>query len=385
MMSKHGYIRKRFDEVFDLQMGKTPDRKNLSFFGGNNVWLSIKDMGAKYLSSSNECITDEAIEASGIKKVKKGTVVMSFKLTVGKCGITNCDLFTNEAIMAFNVKSNYNIKPEFLYFYLQGYKWQGANKAVMGLTLNKATISKQFIEIPPIEAQEAIVAELDEINEAIAEMQQQIADLDTLAQSTFYDMFGDPVTNPKGWDIKKLGEVATDKLSYGSGASATSYDGEIRYIRITDIKDNGELNDDVVSPNSIDIKYLLKEGDILFARSGATVGKTYCHSIKNGKCLYAGYLIRMIPNRELVLPVFVFAYTRTNFYRSFVEMSQRAVAQPNINAQQYSNLDIPVPPLTLQQDFAEKVEAIEAAKAELNAQIDEMQTLLASRMDYYFD
>ena len=79
---KHNWTYKRFDEVFDLQMGKTPDRKNLQFFEGNNVWVSIRDMVSKEIDDSNEHISDSAVTSTNIRKVKKGTVIMSFKLTV---------------------------------------------------------------------------------------------------------------------------------------------------------------------------------------------------------------------------------------------------------------------------------------------------------------
>ena len=111
-----GWEYKRFDEVFDLQMGKTPDRKQLDYFNGNNVWASIRDLTEKELNDSNEHISDKAIKETNIRKVSKGTVLMSFKLTVGKCAIAARDLYTNEAIMAFNLKEGYDIDSSFLYY-----------------------------------------------------------------------------------------------------------------------------------------------------------------------------------------------------------------------------------------------------------------------------
>ncbi len=249
---------------------------------------------------------------------------------------------------------------------------------------DKKAISEYLIPIPPYDLQNSIVAELDSINESITLLQQQVKDLDALAQSVFYDMFGDPITNYKGWDIKSLKDVSKEKLSYGSGASAVAFDKKIRYIRITDIDDFGNLKEEKVSPSEYDEKYLLSEGDILFARSGATVGKTYCHKTEYGNCIYAGYLIRLIPNKAIVLPSYVFGFTKTQYYQIFVENSQRAVAQPNINAKQYGDLKICVPPLSLQQSYDQKVASIEETKSNLNAQIADLQTLLAARMQYWF-
>lgn len=381
-MSKHEHIRKRFDEVFDLQMGKTPDRKTLSLFGGENIWLSIKDMGAKYLKDSNEHITDEAVKVSGIKKVKKGTVVMSFKLTVGKCGIAAVDLFTNEAIMAFNVKDGFNIKNDFLYYYLQGYKWQGANKAVMGLTLNKATISKQRISIPPMAEQEAIVAELDEINEAIEALQQQVADLDTLAKATFYEMFGDPVTNPHSWPVKKLGDVATSKIGLTYKPTDVNNDG-IVVLRSSNIQNSIiDLNDIVRVQAKVPPEKIVRPNDILMCtRNGSfrLVGKVALISNIDEEMTYGAFMTVIRSNYYHYL----FQYFKSPSYRLQLG-SAKTTTINQITVKMLNELSLPIPPLALQREFAERVEAIEAAKAELSAQIAEMQTLLASRMDFWF-
>lgn len=244
---------------------------------------------------------------------------------------------------------------------------------------------KENIPTPSLATQLAIVSELDKINELIRLKKEQLKDFDNLAQSLFYEMFGDPVENEKGWEVKKIKDIATEKLSYGSGASAVPFNKSVRYIRITDINEYGELKDEKVSPNIYDEKYLLAEGDILFARSGATVGKTYLHKQNEIPCIYAGYLIRLRPNELLVLPNYVYYYTKSNYYKSFICANQRVVAQPNINAKQYGDLDIPLPPLSLQRLFAQRIEQIEREKSEVQKSIQDLETLLASRMQYWFE
>lgn len=251
--------------------------------------------------------------------------------------------------------------------------------------LDVKSFKKLTIAIPPKSTQLAIVTELDKINELIRLKKEQLKDFDNLAQSLFYEMFGDPVENEKGWEVKKIKDIATEKLSYGSGASAVPFNKSVRYIRITDINEYGELKDEKVSPNIFDEKYLLAEGDILFARSGATVGKTYLHKQNEIPCIYAGYLIRLRPNELLVLPNYVYYYTKSNYYKSFICANQRVVAQPNINAKQYGDLDIPLPPLSLQRLFAQRIEQIEREKSEVQKSIQDLETLLASRMQYWFE
>ena len=256
-----------------------------------------------------------------------------------------------------------------------------------GININNlkwSDLSDFRIPMLPLAEQERIVAELDLLQGIIDKQKAQLKELDTLAQSIFYDMFGDPVENEKGWPSSTLLDISTGKLSYGSGASAIDYDGKIRYIRITDIDDNGSLRGEAVSPSDYNEKYLLHDGDILFARTGATVGKTYLHKKENGNCIYAGYLIRLVPNKDLVLPEYVFGFTKTLYYKRFVALAQKAVAQPNINAEQYGSLLIGVPPISLQQAFATKIEAIERQKASINASIAETQKLFDYTMDKYF-
>ncbi len=274
---------------------------------------------------------------------------------------------------------------KFLYYFCIDFNFEKLNKAVTIPSLVKSDLLKIDMPVPPVSEQQHIVEELDLLSSIIEKKKAQLNELDNLAQSLFYEMFGDPITNEKGWEVRKLADISKEKLSYGSGASAIPYDGKMRYIRITDINDSGELNDNIVSPNSFNEKYLLNDGDILFARSGATVGKTYYHKVKNGKCIYAGYLIRLIPNADIVLPSYVFGYTKTQYYMEFVKSAQNAVAQPNINAKQYGNLDICIPPLSLQQQFTSKLEAIEHQKELIKKSIKEVETLFNSRMDYYFN
>ena len=166
-------------------------------------------------------------------------------------------------------------------------------------------------------------------------------------QSQFIARFG--TTERSKYPVKTLREIAVSSGEYGANTPATKFNPEIgRYIRITDIDDSGNLNNDMVSPEVAEDKYLLQNGDLLFARTGATVGKTYLH--KEGKALYAGYLIKY-RFLDIVLPDFVFAYTHSQEYYKWVELTQKVGAQPNISAKQYDGLRIIVPPFEEQKSF----------------------------------
>ena len=380
---REGWTYKKLGEVCETSSGGTPSKSHLEYYESGTIpWLRSGEVAQGLIYDAELRITDLGLEKSSAKIFPVDTVVLAmYGATVGQVGLLKKEMATNQAICG--ILPNRSFNPMFLLYTLKSKKSVFLRDAVGGAqpNISQNLIKNTTIPIPPLSEQHRIVSELDLLSSIIEKKKAQLKEYDQLAQSIFYDMFGDPVTNERGWEVKKLGEVAKEKLSYGSGASAVPYNNEIRYVRITDIKDDGELNCDIVSPNTYDDKYLLNDGDILFARSGATVGKTFLYKGKYGKCIYAGYLIRLIPNTKIVLPSYVYGFTKSSYYRSFVAKVQNAVAQPNINAKQYSELSIPLPPLPLQQSFASKIEAIEHQKALVQQSIAETESLFNSRMD----
>ena len=369
-------------------MGKTPSRNNSDYWNTkDNKWISIADLSKceKYITDTKEYISDIAIKESGINPIPANTVVMSFKLSIGKTAITKEVIYSNEAIMSFRDKKTIELLPDYTYYLMMSKRWdEGTNKAVMGKTLNKATLSEIKVSVHDIAEQQRIVNVLDKLTTLIDKRKKQLKKLDELVKSRFVEMFGDPVENPYSWEQTTLKNISIGKLSYGSGASACEYDGKTRYIRITDIDSCGRLNEDVVSPSIIEEKYILNDGDILFARSGATVGKSYRYRKSDGKCLYAGYLIRLIPNAELVLPDYVFYYTKTSYYERFIASNIKVVAQPNINAQQYGDLTICIPPMELQKEFIAFVEQVDKSKFEIKQSLEKLELLKKALMQKYF-
>ena len=222
-------MRVKLKDAFNLQMGKTPSRADLSLWGGNNKWISIADIGSakKHISSTKECITDEGVSRSGIKVVPEGTVIMSFKLSIGKTAIVSEDMYTNEAIMAFIDNGTYCIDPNYLYHLCCGTDWtQGGNKAVMGLTLNKATLSEMEIELPTIEEQREIASILDQLDAIIEKRHDELNMIEQLVKSRFIELFGDLASPDCKWKTKKLVEtcVAADDIKCGPFGTQLSKD-----------------------------------------------------------------------------------------------------------------------------------------------------------------
>ena len=181
----------------------------------------------------------------------------------------------------------------------------------------------------------------------------------------------------------KLKSLLLSTPQYGANEAGIIRDNneQPRYIRITDIDENGLISPDELGATvaNLDDKYILNENDIVIARSGATVGKAYIHKHLPYTCVYAGYLIRFIVDSEKILPDYLFAYTQLNTYKEWVNAIQRPSAQPNINAEEYQSLEIPLPNLSKQQEV---VDCIKEAYAQKRAKEAEAQQLLDSIDDY---
>ena len=186
----------RVSDAFDLRMGKTPSRKNPAYWrDGGHDWVSIADLGSfgKYVGVTKERINDLAISESGIKPSPANTVLMSFKLSLGKTSITTEPVYTNEAIMAFVDKGVYPVDASFMYHQCRAKDWTaGTNTAVMGKTLNKKTLGQAYVHLPALEVQKMIAARLDFIDEQIRASKSSADKLEHLVKSRFVEMFGDP-------------------------------------------------------------------------------------------------------------------------------------------------------------------------------------------------
>lgn len=174
-------------------------------------------------------------------------------------------------------------------------------------------------------------------------------------------MFGNPAINNKQWPESSLLSISKEPPTYGVAASAIKYDGKIRYIRITDIQDDGSLGTDVVSPDFFSDQYMLNDHDLLFARTGS-VGRTFLYTSHDGKSVFAGYLIRFVPDTNKINPVFLYHYTQSDYYWNFVDKMKHGGVQANINAKQYGSLKVILPPLSLQSQFVDFVNQVDKSK-----------------------
>ncbi|MBD5363358.1 MAG: hypothetical protein HDR79_00185 [Bacteroides sp.] len=365
----HGWEKKRLGDVCDIYQPKTISTKDLVEGGEYDVFGANGIIG-KYTSYNHE----------------EPEVLLTCRgATCGTINVSNPKSWINGNAMVVHPTSE-GLSKSYLRIALQAVDYTGVITGAAQPQITRISLSPVVIPIPPLEKQKQIVLELDKINEMLEVKRGQLKDLDMLSQSLFYEMFGEPIENPQGWETFHLRDLVKEKLSYGSGASGIPYDNKIRYIRITDIDERGNLKPEIASsPSEYNSKYMLKHGDILLARSGATVGKAFLYKKSIGPAIYAGYLIKVSIDMSILNSIYLYEFTKTAYYWNYISKSIRGAAQPNVNAQLYGNLSIPVPPLSLQNEFASKIEAIEEQKRVIESTISDLEVLLASRMDYWFN
>lgn len=170
-----------------------------------------------------------------------------------------------------------------------------------------------------------------------------------------------------------LSKLIVQKPQYGAAFKSISKKTDVRYIRITDINEDGSLNDEYVSAEKFDEIYLLKMNDFLIARSGNTVGKTFLYEERVGRAIFAGYLIKFVLDTTKINPYYLLAYTKSSIYKTWINNNMRISGQPNINSQQYCNSPIIVPPLEIQNTIVKHITELKEQIKQLKQEAKELR------------
>ena len=283
---------------------------------------------------------------------------------------------------AFGLSANEEIlNPRYLYYFCVDYNFERHNKAVTIPSLTKADLLKIEMCLPPLDKQKSIVGELDKINELISLKKEQLKDYDNLAQSIFYEMFGDPVVNEKGWEVKKLGDVC--KFTQGTQVPIeeqhlSKENGLVQFLRIIDFTQGKDAPRFVKCSND---KYILHEREIAIVRYGTPGFVCY------GKIgAIANNLFKITPNQKDMFEFeFLVHWLNTEAFQSAVKSKQYGAALQAIKFSTIQGINIIIPSLTVQRSFATRISQIDKQKQYIEESIKDLETLLASRMQYWFD
>lgn len=285
---------------------------------------------------------------------------------------------------------------DFYHYYFDSYEFTSNPKVTSSSSTNshkrvkQSSFEKVQLPFPPVSEQRRIADILSTVGEQIQQTEEMIKKRKKLRRGLLQELFhrgtaghsrilppeeltkksggvntGMDQTSvghiPEGWETKRLGEL-TENSSYGLNASAEEFDpSKPRYLRITDIADDGHLKEDEPTSISRDDAegYKLEPGDIVFARTGATVGKTFLYREHHPEAAYAGYLIRFQLDQTQVIPEFVFYFTQTDNYNRWVTRITRQGAQENINTGEYQSVLIPIPPIEEQREIVSILETVD--------------------------
>lgn len=321
--------------------------------------------------------------------VKKGDILISWSASLGAYEWTGEDAYLNQHIFKV-VFDKADIDKHFLKYAVTS-KLSEMDKDAHGATM-RHIVKKDFdntkIPFPPLTEQQHIVEELDLLSSIIEKKKTQLNELDNLAQSLFYEMFGDPINNEKGWKEKRLDEVCDVR---DGTHDSPKYVIESDYVLITskNIQD-GELSFNNVNYitkedyDKINVRSYVDDGDIIMAMIG-TIGKPII--IKKCGKKFGIKNVALLKFREShdVINVYVKSMLDNPTYMKYLHSLNRGGTQKFISLKTIRNLPILLPPLYLQNQFASKIEAIEHQKELIKQSIKEVETLFNSRMDYYFN
>ena len=366
-------------QICDIQIGKTPSRSVPEYWGGELPWVTISDFAAgRIVTTTQERITRIGAAKSGSKQIPRGTLLLSFKLSLGKRAFAGCDLFTNEAIAALHVLDHDVADRGYLYWALGSLDYDRlVDRAAKGKTLNKAKLKILRIPLPPLAEQKRIAGILDAADALRAKRCEALAQLDSLLQSTFLDMFGDPVTN-SNIPSAIMTELVTKFIDYRGKSPEKSKGGvpliTAKIVKEKEVKEPNEF----IPANSYDAwmrRGIPNPGDVVITTE-APMGEVAL--VPDYKAAFAQRLLVLQPDETKVKSIYLmWALTMPFVIRQLRQRSTGSTVT-GIRSREFKKVTLPIPSLDLQRRFAAIVESVEQQKASQRTHMAELDTLFAS-------
>ena len=387
---KQGWEIKKLGEVCDIINGFA-FKSNLFTDEGENI-LRISNIQNGYVDLTDIAHFNKTdypkVNLEKYAVIEDDIVVALSGATTGKFGINKSGqkLYLNQRV-AICRENTPTLNHLYLLYYLrtQAKSFLESAEGVAQPNLSTEQMKQYDISVPPIEEQERIVAELDCLSGVIEKKREQLKQLDALAQSIFYQMFGDPITNEKGWEVKKLGDIATSQIgiTYKPENVSDNNDGTI-VLRSSNIQESTLCFDDIVRVKcDIKANKYVQDGDILMcSRNGSfrLVGKVAMIANLPEPITYGAFMTIIRSPYQ----AYLFAFFKSPAFRSQLTTSQTATIN-QITVKMLNEIKVALPPMEPQQEFADKIEAIEKQKELIKQSITETEELFNSRMSYYFN
>ena len=386
----------KLEEICTIVSGGTPSRSKPNYWNNGNIpWIKIKDMKSKYIDSAEEFITEEGLNNSSTKMLKRDTILYSIFATLGEVGILKIDACTNQAIAGLSLKEDSNILKEYLYYYLKSKKKDVNNlgRGVAQNNINLSLLRKFKIPVIPLRQQKKIIEVLDNVSSTINNYERELALLDELVKARFVEMFGDPNIEFKYSSVKFNDLVARmTKGPFGSDMKKDLFvpkgeDTYKVYIQINAIQKNQSLGEYYISKEYFDRKvsrFELFPNDYIITCDG-TLGKYLKLDENMEKGVISPSLLRLTLQNDKINDKY-FENIWDFYMLGLMKKEARNACLVHLpSAKKIGEISIPVPPLKLQNQFASFVQEVDKSRSRIQKSLEASQELFDSLMQEYFD
>ena len=389
----------KIGEVCEIVSGTTPKSNIAENWGGEFQWVTPAELNENMviIDKTERTVTEKGIKSSGLKPFPKGTVLLSSRAPIGKVAIAGVEMYCNQGFK--NMICSNEIFNKYLFWFLKGKKkyLNSLGRGATFIEISKAIVQNIEIELPMFEKQTEIAKRFDCVSELLNDYKLQSIMLDELVKSRFVEMFGDPVTNPMEWDVKRLKELSNKIMSGNTpkGGNQVYVEEGITFFRSQNVWKNKLDLDNIAYIDEETHKKMkkssLKNKDILMTKTGRIntensslgraalyLGKDDCANI-NGHV----YLIRL---KKDIFNEFVLFILTTNEYREYIrKVCVGGIDKRQINKEHLEEFPIILPPMELQSEFVFLLHQVNKLKSETQKAIDNTQMLLDSLIQKYFE
>ena len=370
-------------EVCEVVSGATPKTSKPEFWDGNVPWVTPKDLselGQKHVSDTPRKITKAGLKGCAARMLPAQSVLFSSRAPIGLVAINTLPVCTNQGFKSLVPRFDF-VSPDFLFWWL---KTQEKNIQSKGRGATFKEVSKKIVEdlkipLPPLDEQKRIAGILDAADALRAKRREALAQLDTLLQSTFLDMFGDPVINPMNWDTSALGKVGEVITGNTPSRKRPEYYGEdIEWIKSDNINDPSFVLTEAEERLSVAGKAVARtvpRGSILvtcIAGSPSCIGNA---AVADREVAFNQQINAFVPGECIAL---WFAFGIFWVGKRLVKSASTNSMKGMVSKSAFSAISIPIPPMSLQRRFAAIVESVEHQKADQRAHLAELEALFAS-------
>lgn len=380
---REGWEYKKLGEVCNILNGYA--FKSSKYTNSGTRIIRITNVQKGYVIDNDpKYYSDDDIKNLTQYSLREGDLVMSLTGNVGRVGMLQKSMLPaalNQRVACIRTKSD-EISLNYLFHLFNSDVFERAAirsaRGIAQLNMSTEWLKEHTIPLPSKSTQLAIVSELDKINELIRLKKEQLKDFDNLAQSIFYEMFGDPVENEKGWETKRLGDVCI----YPANRLPISEIKPQNYVGVENLQKNraGIIFSEKIPNINSATEFILN--DILIGNIRPYLKKIWIAN-KNGGASGDVVIVRITSG--LLLPMYLFKVLASDQFFEYDNTYTKGAKMPRGDRKAISNFPIPLPPLHLQHLFAHRIEQIEHQKAEVQKAIADLETLLASRMQYWFE